>query len=255
MGDFVSEKKGQVTIFIIIAVLVVAFGVLIYMLAPGIRTGITGETKNPEQFIQTCLEDEIKDAVERLSMQGGSIEPEHYFTYNNIDIEYLCYINEPRELCIVQQPLLKQHVESEIKDEINDEVIGCFDALQKNYEDLGYVVVLQPGSTKIELLPKRIVTSFTHVLTLTKGETETHDSFNIVLNNNLYELISITKSIIEWEATIGQADPRLYMTYYPDLGVRKIRGSDETRIYVLTDRNNENKFQFASKSVFSLPGY
>ena len=225
------------------------------MLSPGIKTESGFDTKNPFAFIQTCLEDEIKDAVEILSAQGGSIEPEHYFTYNNIDIEYLCYINEPRKLCVVQQPLLKQHVESEIKEEIKDEVISCFNALQKNYEDLGYVAVLQPGSTKIELLPKRIITSFTQVLTLTKGETETHENFNIVLNNNLYELISITKSIIEWEATIGEADPRLYMTYYPDLKVDKNPRDDGTRIYTLEDRNSENKFQFASRSYVSPPGY
>ena len=110
MGDFADKKKGQVTIFIIIAVLVVAIGVAIYMLSPGIRTGITGETKNPEQFIQTCLEDEIKDTVETLSLQGGSIEPEHYILYQDERIEYLCYTNEYYEKCVVQQPLLKSHI-------------------------------------------------------------------------------------------------------------------------------------------------
>lgn len=249
MGDFADKKKGQVTIFIIIAVLVVAFGVLIYMLAPGIRTGITGETKNPEQFIQTCLEDEIKDSVKTLSLQGGSIEPEHYFTYNNIDIEYLCYINEPFRLCIIQQPLLKNNIEGEIERDIEGVVDNCFNALRENYEDSGYGVDLQMGSTRVELLPKRIVTSFTHVLTLTKGETETHDAFRIVLNNNLYELISITKSIIEWEAIEGEADPRLYMMYYPDLKVEKTPRDDGTNIYVLTDRNSGNKFQFTSRSL------
>ena len=255
MGDFVSRKKEQVTIFIIIAVLVVAIGIASYMLSPGIRTGITGETKNPEQFIQTCLEDEIKDTVERLSMQGGSIEPEHYFTYNNINIEYLCYTNENRALCVVQQPLLKQHIESEIKSDVEGVVGYCFDALRENYEDSGYGVDLQPGSTRIELLPKRIVTSFTHVLTLTKGETETHDAFRIVLNNNLYELISIANSIIEWETTYGDADPRLYMTYYPDLKVEKNPRDDGTNIYVLTDRNSGNKFQFTSRSLVQPIGF
>lgn len=255
MGDFVDKKKGQVTIFIIIAVLVVAFGVLIYMFSPGIRSGITGETKNPEQFIQTCLEDEIKDSVETLSLQGGSIEPEHYFTYNNIDIEYLCYTNENLALCVVQQPLLKQHIESEIKSDIEGVVRDCFNALRENYEDSGYGADLQEGSTRIELLPKRIVASFNYVLTITKGETETHDAFRIVLNNNLYELISIANSIIEWETTYGDADPRIYMTYYPDLKVEKNPRDDGTSIYVLTDRNSGNKFQFTSRSLVQPIGF
>lgn len=265
MGDFMERKKrqifstknqrGQVTIFIIIAILVVAIGVLIYMFFPQIRTGITGETKNPEVFIQTCLEDEIKDAVERLSLRGGSIEPEHYFTYNNINIEYLCYTNENLALCVVQQPLLKQHIESEIEDEIAEEVRNCFSQLEENYENRGFNVNLEQGRTTVELLPKRIVTNFDYVLTLTKAETETHDTFRIVLNNNLYELISIAKSIIEWETTLGEADPRLYMTYYPDLKVEKNPRDDGTNIYIITDRNTEDKFQFASRSLVQLIGF
>jgi len=251
----VKNHKGQVTIFIIIAIIIVALGVLIYTLSPGIRTGIQRETKNPEDFIQTCLEEEIEDAVERLSLQGGSIDPEHYFTYNNINIEYLCYTNENLALCLVQQPLLKQHIESEIENEIMDDIINCFNKLEENYVGRGFQVNLEQGGTTIELLPKRIITTMDYSLTLTKGETETHENFNIILNNNLYELISITKSIIEWETTLGEADPRIYMTYYPDLKVEKNPRDDGTRIYVLTDRNSGNKFQFASRSLFFPPGH
>lgn len=117
-----KENKGQVTIFIIIAIFVVAIGVLIYTLSPQIRTGIQKETKNPEEFIQTCLEEEIEDAVKTLSPQGGSIEPVHYILYQDERIEYLCYTNEELRTCVVQQPLLKQHIESEIEEEIKDDV-------------------------------------------------------------------------------------------------------------------------------------
>ena len=255
MGDFVDKKRGQVTIFIIIAVLVVAIGVLIYMLSPGIRTGITTETKSPEQFIQTCLEEDIENSVEILSNQGGSMEPEHYILHQDETIEYLCYTNEYYRTCVMQQPLLKQHIESEIKSDIEGVVVNCFDALRENYENLGYDVDLPPGSTKVELLPKRIVISFTHVLTLTKGETETHDSFNVILNNNLYELVSITNSILESVALYGEAETTLYMNYYQDLKVEKLKKSDGTTVYILTDRNNGKKFQFASRSIVLPPGY
>jgi hypothetical protein len=255
MGDFVDKKRGQVTIFIIIAILVVAIGVLIYMLSPGIETGITGETKSPEQFIQTCLEEDIENTVEVLSLQGGSIEPEHYIIHQGETVEYLCYTNEYYRACVMQQPLLKQHIESEIKSDIEGVVKDCFDALWESYIGSGYSADLQEGSTKVELLPKRIVTSFTHVLTLTKGETETHDSFNIILNNNLYELVGITNSILESEALYGEAETTLYMNYYQDLKVEKLKKSDGSTVYILTDRNNGNKFQFASRSMVLPPGY
>jgi hypothetical protein len=255
MNELIKKRGGQVTIFIIIAVLVVALGVLIYMLLPPAETGGSPETKSPEEFIQTCLEDEIESAVELLSLQGGSIVPGHHFIYRDQMIEYLCYTNEDYRYCVVQQPLLKQHIEAEIENEISAEVSECFNSLGQSYRDQGYDVNLVGSDTSVELLPKRIVTSFDRVLTLTKGESEIHDSFSVVLNNNLYELVGIANSIVTWEARYGEADQTVYMNYYHDLRVDKEKQSDGTTIYILTDRNNGNKFQFAVRSMALPLGY
>jgi len=251
------NSRGQITIFIIIAIVIVGVAVLIYFLSSNTITSTNSglDTNNPNGFVQTCLQDEIQNTIDTVSSQGGSMNPEHYFTYNDIPIEYLCYTNENYKTCSVQQPLLKQHIELEIKAEINDEVASCFDALRKSYENKGYTVQIQTGTTKVELLPKRVATTMSYTLTVTKSNTERYDSFNIVLNNNLYELVSIANSIVEWEATVGDADPSLYMSLYPDLRVQKNLRDDGTRIYVLTDRNTEDKFQFASRSVVFPPGY
>ncbi len=253
MGESAEKKgvknhKGQVTIFIIIAVLVVAIGVLIYFFLPQAGTGIVSEAKNPEEFIQFCLEEKIEDTVKKLSLQGGSIEPEHHILYQDEKIEYLCYTGEFFITCVIQQPLLKQSIESEIENGIREEVGNCFEALKESSIGSGYSVDLRTGPTSVELLPKRIVTSFDYVLTLTKAETETHDSFSVILNNNLYELVGITNSILDLESRYGEAETTIYMNYYPDLKVEKLKQGDGTTIYVLTDRNDGNKFQFAVRS-------
>jgi hypothetical protein len=219
------------------------------------------DEKNPNAFIQTCLEDKIIDTIEIVSLQGGSIAPEHYFTYNNINIEYLCYTNQNigevvDPACVIQQPLLKQHIESEIEDEIKEDVRSCFIALKESYEEKNYNVNLGPGITTVELLPKRVVASFNYVLTVSRAQTDRYDSFSVILNNNLYELISIANSIIEWEVIEGEADPRIYMALYNDfLIVERNPRDDGTNIYVLTDKNTEDKFQLASRSWVSLPGH
>ena len=115
---------------------------------------------------------------------------------------------------------------------------------------------LETGKTVVELLPKRIVTRFeNYVLTVTKAETERHDSFSVVLNNNIYELSAIAMSIINSEENYGDADASIYMLLYPDLKVEKNLRGDGTKIYVVTDRISGNKFQFASSSFTQLPGY
>ena len=249
------NKKGQLTIFIIIAVVIVVVGILIYTFYPEIKIGLGLESKNPQAFIQSCIEEDIEEDIGKLSLQGGSLAPTHYILYNNEKIEYLCYTREYYKTCVVQQPMLKEHIESEIKNNIQEKVEVCFDSMEESYQKRGYDVNLKGGEISIELLPKRVVTNFDYSLTLTKGETEQYDSFRVVLNNNIYELVSIANSILEWETTYGDSETTIYMDYYHDLKVEKKKQTDGTTIYILTDRNTENKFQFASRSVAWPPGY
>ncbi len=252
---FQKNHRGQVTIFIIIAIIIIVIGVLIYLFYPQIKTLFKSGSQNPAAFMQTCLEDEIKDTMEIISLQGGSVNPEHFYLYQDNKLEYLCYTNEYYLTCTVQQPLLKSHIESEIENEIAEEVEACFEDLRESFENAGYDVELSSGNTIVELLPEKIVTTLTSKLTLTKGDTEIYDSFSIVLDSNLYELVSIATSIIDWEATYGDAETTNYMNYYHDLKVEKLNQMDGSTIYILTNRDTEEKFQFASRSVAWPPGY
>jgi len=250
------SKRSQVAVFVIVAILIVIAGILVYLFYPQITSFLNPQEENPQLFIKNCIEDEIKNNVELVSSQGGSISPEHYMLYSNDKIEYLCYTEEYYATCVVQQPLLKEHIESEIARGINSKSEECFSSLRESYEKQGYGVNLGPKNISVELLPKRIVTTFDRTLTLTKDGSDRYDSFVVVLNNNLYELVSIADSIIGWETRYGDAETTIYMNYYHDLKVEKKKQSDGTTIYILTDRNNEdNNFQFASRSVAWPPGY
>ena len=250
-----NQTRGQITVFIIIAVIIIAIGALLYLFIPQVRTSLGFDLKNPSVFLQTCIEDEIEDAVNLLSVQGGSINPEHYITYNNEKIEYLCYTEEYYKTCVVQQAMLKKHIESEIKNEVEESAMACLDSLKESYEKKNYDVNLKRGDMQIELLPERVVAKFNSSLILTKDDSEKYESFIVVLNNNLYELVSITNSILNGEASYGDVETTIYMNYYHDLKVEKLKQSDGTTIYILTDRNGEDKFQFASRSVAWPPGY
>lgn len=249
------NNKGQVTVFIIAAILIVGIVLAIYFFRPGASTTTDFDEGGPNEFIQTCIEEEIENSVDLVSSQGGSIQPENFILYQDDKIEYLCYTSEYYKTCSVQQPLLKEHIESEIEKEIREEVTNCFNELKRSYEEKSYTVNLVLGETRVELLPKRVVTRFNHTLTLTRTDTERYESFTVMLNNNLYELTSIANSIIDWESTYGNAETTIYMTYYKDLKVEKKTQQDGSTIYILTDRNTENKFQFASRSVAWPPGY
>ena len=249
---FSQNEKGQVTIFVIIAILLIAIVALLLTLSPVFRNVNQAGEENPKNFIQTCLEDSIKDSVEIISTQGGSIEPENYFLYNDDKLQYLCYTNEYYQLCTMQIPFLREHIQDEITENIKSDVDSCFNSLKENYKDSQ----LTEGDIKVELLPNKIVTTISSSFTFTKKEkTERVEMFSVVINNNLYELSSIAQSILDWETTLGEADTLNYMDIYHELKVEKKPQTDETKIYIITDKNTKQKFQFASRSLAFPPGF
>jgi len=242
-------KRGQITLFVIIAIIIVAIVILIYMFYPKIATMIGITPKSPQVSIQDCMEDELGKIVEQLSLQGGSLNSSNYYAYEGNKLEYLCYTEEFYKQCVMQQPMLKQHIEGEISGAIREKSKECFGKMKSDYERAGYDVNLQQKNMTVELLPKRIIINFNYPLTLTKGASKRYDHIDVILKNNLYEMVIIATSILNWEARYGDAETTAYMNYYPELKVEKKKQTDGTTVYILTERDTKNKFQFASRSM------
>jgi hypothetical protein len=252
---FEKNRRGQVTIFIIIGIIIVAAVILAVSFFPGIRTAISGQEETPESYIQTCIEKDIAETAEKISLQGGSSDPEYYALYEGTKIQYLCYTSEDRKLCSLQKPGLKKLIETEIRDAIDDRVDACFDALKGSYERKNYAVEISLGEKTVELFPEKVVSTFDYSAILTKGEeTLEHDSFAVTVNSNLYELASIADSIARLESEAGNIEPAGYMTIYPYLKVERAGKSDGTKVYILTHKKTGAKFQFASRSLVSPAG-
>lgn len=255
----IQSKKGQVTIFIIIGVIVVAAAALIYFVFPDIISenfGSGGE-ENPSALMQTCLQETLKEKVDLIALNGGLAEPEFYMDYNNEKFRYLCYASKYYENCVVQEPMLINTFSDEVAEAIKDKEEECLRGLKETYEDLGYSVTIGSGDTRIDLLPRKIEVVFDKKLTLRgKEQPLNYDSFKVELrNNNLYELLSIANNIIEWETLYGDAETTSYMAYYRDIKVEKMKQIEGSTIYIISDRNTGDKFQFASRSVAWPPVY
>lgn len=247
-----KNKKAQVTIFIIVAILIVAFAVLMFFVYPSIRSPSVSST--PTGFIQNCLQEELKDISKEISLNGGSANPSLYFAYQGDKIEYLCYTNEYFKKCVVQQPMLKQNMEQEIKKQISQKVDSCFSDLKKDYENKGYKFSLTKNDFEVIIEPKRINLEINYPLTISKESSNKYNKFNVIVNSNLYNLILISKRVIDWEARYGNADITSYMNYYPWLRAEKIIMSEGTKIYILTDKDSGEKLQFVSRSMVISPG-
>ena len=251
------EKRGQMTIFIIVAILIVALVGLAYAFYPEIKTSLGFEEDNPNQFLQSCLEEDIKSTLNTISLQGGSLTPSHYIMYDDSRVEYLCYTSEYYKTCVMQQPMLESHIEKEIEKAINEQALECLQELDEKYRSKGYSVDRGGNKFKIELLPDKVLATFDTALTLTStaDSSKRYESIRFMVDNNLYELVSIANSILNMEAHYGDAETTIYMDYYRNLKVEKKTQSDGSTVYVLTEADSGNKFMFASRSVAWPPGY
>ena len=250
-----SNKRGQVTIFIIIALVIVALAVLIYFLYPRIFSSASFDAQNPEKYLQECIEKDLQESIEILSSQGGDFNPTNYYLYLGEKLKYLCYTNEYYKLCTVQEPFLQNSIESKISENISTKINECWNFLIETYEGKGYSVSDKIGTTKTEILPERVILRFIdYELSVTKADVETHKSFNIILNNNIYELLEIATNIVEWETSLGDADMWAYMMFFKHIKAEKIKQTDDTKVYIITNKDTGEKFQFASRTLAFPPG-
>ena len=248
------EKKGQVTIFIILAILLVGIVVLVYQFYPQIKQSVTGEESSPQKFIQDCLEDKLKEVKDQVAIQGGELEPELYYPYHDNKVHYLCFTKKNYALCTMQTTALKKTIQDSIKQGISEKAEQCFSDLKDAYESKGYDVSLDKRDFNVEIAVDRVIADFDYTFTATKGSTEIYKDFEVGVRSRLFLLMSIAEDILNKEATLGMTDTGLYMMY-KDLRIQHNGQLDGTTIYTLTDKLNNEVFQFASRSMTSYPGY
>jgi hypothetical protein len=248
------NKKAQVTLFIIIALLIII--VLIILLWPRIKPVFSPSVFSPEVYFSSCVEEDFENAIERVSSQGGSINPELYLNYKGNNIEYLCYTSEFYQTCVMQKPLIKSHIERELSEELSSKVSECFDKTRQESIQRGFKIESQIDSPKVEISRNNIDLNIPVNFVLEKDEQKTlYESFNVNKKSGLYVLIIHTLTILSWETRYGDFDTVTNMMYYPDVKIEKYQEGEGDKIYVLTDIETDEQFVFATRSLAFPAGY
>lgn len=257
-----KSKRGQITIFIIIALVVVAVISAVILYKRGLLPDIGGTKDiNPDSFMESCLQKKIKEGINILYDQGGNINPTLYrkFQFTNetkpSNISYLCYTQNYYVPCINQAPMLIQHIKSEIEDYISYDTRSCFDELTSKLEKQKYVVDAKYNGFEIELDPNKVITNIDAELILTKNdETTDKKGFKVFASSKIYDLSVLVQEIISQEARFCNFEDLGFMILYPEFEIDKFRTGDSTIIYTVGDRETGEKIKFAVRSCIIPPG-
>jgi hypothetical protein len=252
-----KSKRAQLTVFIILALLIV--GVIAFLFYPQIKKAIIPKT--PSDLVpKECMEKAVKESLATIMLRGGSFKPELYFRYNDETIDYLCYTSEWYKTCVMQKPFLKQQIESEVNNQVQDKIKKCITGMENKLESKGYSIK-KTGTGKANVLiraPHEIQVNVDISMSLEKNEekqTLKNSLFTTRFTSGAYEMIMIASSIQNFEARFGDSIPEDFMSFYPNLKVQKLKQSDGTKVYIITNRDTKEILQFATRSLAWPPGY
>jgi len=242
------RKKGQVAIFIIVAIMIVSAVLVFFLWAKPTYFSDAGKGLR----FESCVEDAVEQAISELERKAGFINPKFNYDYNDEKFTYLCYTNQYYETCVVQVPFLKNSFDEQMETLIKDEVNTCYvnsinelkaqgySVVQGNVE---YDVLIEPSVVRVEIDAPTVVGS------------QSFARFNVKINSPIYEMLMIATSLLQFEAKYGDSDTSSMMIYYPDYIIDKIKRDDGTTVYILENKEFGNKFQFASRSLAWPAGY
>ncbi len=243
--------KSQITIFIILGLLILIVLVLLFIRED---VGKIFVVKTTYEEIEDCAKSPVKEGIEILSLQGGSINPENYHLYQGKKVEYVCYNDEYFKKCVMQKPILKNSIEEELKNYAKPKIRKCLSSLKDSLEEKGYEVSMKDAEVNLEIVPDNVLISLDADLKISKESTENYDNIKTGLKSKIYNLIMIANSIMSWETNFGDSETLNYMLYYPSIKVEKKKQGEGSKIYIITDRDTEEKFMFAIRSIAIPPG-
>lgn len=240
--------RGQVTIFILIAIIIVSVILIFFLWA---RPSFFSENVGIEGF-EACVRDSLNDGIVELENTAGLIDSDFSYTYMGEDFNYLCYTSEFYKTCTVQVPLLKKTFNDNLGRLVADEVETCYEASLDSLKDQGYEV--SSGNLTYEVdIESGVVRMKINAPTGVAGKKFTR--FNVEVDSPIYDMLMIATSILQFESTYGDSDVSSMMFYYPEYYVNKVKRGEGTTIYSLEHKTFGDKFKFASRSLVFPAGY
>ena len=242
------KKKGQVTIFIIIGIVIV-ISILLFSLwlKPTYFSG-----KSASLNFEGCVQDSVEQGIQQLGKTAGSINPEFTFRHLGEKITYLCYTNKFYKTCTVQNPFIKQHFEKELTELIKEKINTCYSNSIENLRAEGYEVISGEVSYEISL---ELGVVRLNIDAPTNVEASQFKKFNIELSSPIYEMVMLATSLIQTESRFGETDMNYLMALYPDYLIEKKEQGEGTKIYTISNKIFGNEFKFAIRSLVFPPGF
>ena len=247
------KNRGQVTIFIIVAIVIVAGVIIIFLMKGGPGVDKPSDL-SPVEFVQDCARDAVESSVQKMLENGGQRSPNQAISYQGAEYNYLCYQADYYLGCYNLHPMLESLIEREILEDTKATVQGCFNLMKEEFEKRGFDISGGATDYSVNLLPGSVEINLKKKLSLVKeGSVQSFEDFDTRILSPIYELVRIARDIVNSESQFCHFEYNGYMLLYPEYNIRRIDYMD-SKVYLLIDRQTKVEFKFAVRSCAFAPG-
>lgn len=240
-------KRGQVTIFIILGILIVSAIIAAIFLRQDIVRLVSGEVE-PKDFIKECVTIALEPSINKVLENAGDLEPELTKLYKSEKYNYLCYQFADYIPCINTHPMIKTTAEQTLIEDSYQEIERCFEDLKDELDKRGYNVKEGDLAYSIELVPGSILVNLEKKLDISRDDSsQSFEDFSFEILSQLYGLFNLAREVVNQESQYCYFDYNGFMMLYPEYRITRVN-YDDTLIYTALNEKSNEQLKFAIRS-------
>ena len=240
------NKKGQVTMFIVIGViLVILLGLFFFVrdyygVSVPVKTFLQGPKQSIERNVRDCVSKEVVPGLVLLGEQGGYMDPVNYKLYNGKAVTYLCKkpdcVNNLRPLSMI---------EDDLADYLSVRIDACID---KNLLESRRGFSIKDASMDIDviLVGSEVIVVVDYPVEIRKGGTvERLSRIKEVVNVPFAELYDVAYDIVSAYAIDGGFYHLPYMLLNKGAYEIRVDRPYPDIIYMINKKDSDYRFYMA----------
>ena len=197
------HKRGQVTVFIILGILIIAvLGIIFYLYGSKVNPQVSpsefdfSKTEVLKNYMETCIQKAGNEVLNLVGKQGGEINPGFYQYYYGDKISYLCYTTTFSP-CYNKKPFLFNYVENEINTYVKQKITSCGNEIKNIVRNKGYNVETGLLEIKTKINPYSTIIQVDYPITVKSNTKQVQLSkFTKTFNIPLGRLIKVAEDVV-----------------------------------------------------------
>jgi hypothetical protein len=243
------NKRGQVTVFVIVGVVILILAILIWYLRssestviPGFFIGEDARRQAVETNLRECVEKAVRPTVLLAAKQGGDLTPVNYRNYKGDKVSYLCLNIPGKDQCLNVMPPVRI-IEEKLKSNIANQIDNCVD------RDLLGEDVIGTKNINVDVLMRRdaVVVNTDYDVAFVKDNVEMPFGTvtAIVGNVPFVELYDVVHDVVNAQAVDGDFEQLFYMLGKKGRVEIQVDRPYPDKIFIVNKKDSDFKFQFA----------